>query len=147
MKILSWLVAVAVASAPAANAQIAVIVNPKLAINELSFDDVRRIFAGKTAQLANTALVVGFEASAAEKFSTAVLGVSASAIHKRWVLLAFQGEVSTVLRDLPDADAARKFVANTTGGIAFIPASEVNATVKVLRIDGALPSDPAYKVK
>jgi ABC-type phosphate transport system substrate-binding protein len=147
MKLLPWAVALAFACAPAANAQIAVIVNPKLAISELSFDDVRRIFAGKTAQLANTALVVGLEAGTGEKFCSTVLGISAAAIHKRWVLLAFQGEVSSVLRDLPDADAARKFVASTPGGIAFIPASEVNATVKVLRIDGALPSDPAYKVK
>jgi hypothetical protein len=108
---------------------------------------VKRIFGGKTAQLAGTQLIVGLEAGTAEKFCTSVLGASSAIIHKRWVLLEFQGEVNTVLRDLPDAEAARKFVAANAGGIAFIPASAVNATVKVLRVDGALPSDPAYRLK
>jgi ABC-type phosphate transport system substrate-binding protein len=147
MKVFPWAMALVLACAAPARAQIAVVVNPRLAVSDLSLDDLRRVFGGKTTQLANTPIVVGIEAGVAEKFCTAVLGISAAALHKRWVLLAFQGEVNSTLHDLADAEATKAFLASTPGAIAFLPATAVDASVKVLRIDGVLPSDPAYKIK
>ena len=41
----------------------------------------------------------------------------------------------------------RKFIFNVPGAIGFLRASDVDATVKVLRIDELLPEDRGYKLR
>ncbi|HEY9281869.1 MAG TPA: hypothetical protein VIP46_00295, partial [Pyrinomonadaceae bacterium] len=44
------------------------------------------------------------------------------------------------------ADVLR-FVSNVPGALAYLPASEVDPAVKVVRVDGLAPGDPGYKLR
>jgi hypothetical protein len=45
------------------------------------------------------------------------------------------------------SDMALNLIAAIRGSITFVPTSAVTADVKVLRIDGKLPSDPGYPLQ
>ena len=40
-----------------------------------------------------------------------------------------------------------KFVSFVSGAIGYVRPEEVDASVKVLRVDGLAPGDPGYKLK
>jgi hypothetical protein len=41
----------------------------------------------------------------------------------------------------------RRFVGSEKGGISYVCASEADATVKVLKVDGKSPGEPDYPIK
>ena len=45
---------------------------------------------------------------------------------------------------LPSSAEVLKFVLNVPGAIGYVRASDVDATVKVIHVDGHLPSDKDY---
>jgi hypothetical protein len=40
-----------------------------------------------------------------------------------------------------------KFISYVPGAIGYVRADEVDASVKVLRVDGLAPGEPGYKIK
>jgi hypothetical protein len=56
----------------------------------------------------------------------------------------FRGEVFISPKTLASPTIVKKFVFNAPGGIGYIRANEVDASVKVLRIDGHLPENKDY---
>ena len=142
-------IALCVASAPPRlEAQVAVITNPHSPVSDLSLDELRRVFSGKTTQLAGgTTVTVAFAAGAQDKFCEKVFESSVAAIRKRWAQLAFQGEVPMMPPTITDGESAKKFLATSNGAIAFLPLADVDASVKIIKIDGASPRDAAYKIK
>jgi hypothetical protein len=56
----------------------------------------------------------------------------------------FRGEVFMSPKTLASPTVARKFVFNAPGAIGYMRASDVDDSVKVLRIDGHLPLDKDY---
>jgi ABC-type phosphate transport system substrate-binding protein len=56
----------------------------------------------------------------------------------------FTGEVQAAPKHLSSAIGVRRFIFNVPGAIGFVRASDVDATVKVLRVDGFALGDPHY---
>ena len=50
-------------------------------------------------------------------------------------------------RELAASADVLRFVSNVTGALAYLPASEVDPSVKVVRVDGLAPGDPGYKLR
>ena len=50
-------------------------------------------------------------------------------------------------RELAAPADVLRFVSNVTGALAYLPASEVDPSVKVVRVDGLAPGDPGYKLR
>ena len=50
-------------------------------------------------------------------------------------------------RELAAAADVLRFVSNVPGALAYLPASEVDPSVKVVRVDGLAPGDPGYKLR
>jgi hypothetical protein len=64
---------------------------------------------------------------------------------KRYFLQAeFTGEVQAAPKHLSSALGVCRFIFNVPGAIGFVRASDIDATVKALRIDGLAFSDPHY---
>jgi len=61
--------------------------------------------------------------------------------------LAFTGKDVVMPRDVSSAAALKKFVAGNPGAVGCILASEVDDSVKVLKVDGAAPGEPGYKLR
>ncbi len=70
-----------------------------------------------------------------------------SALRRYYMLAVFNGKEVAQPRDVSSAAALKKFVATNPGSIGCILASEVDASVKVLKVDGAAPGEPGYKLR
>jgi len=67
--------------------------------------------------------------------------------HEYWIGKMFRAEVAGGPKIVYSTDMALNLVSAIKGSITFVPASAVTSEVKVLRIDGKLPSDPGYALK
>jgi hypothetical protein len=59
----------------------------------------------------------------------------------------FTGEVFVSPKTLASPVGVRKFVFNVPGAIGYVRASDVDDTVKVIRIEGHLPDDKNYSLR
>lgn len=123
----------------AAQAQVAVIVNPKSAAASMTADQVAGVFLGKTATLPSgaTAAPVDQAESAAirEQFYTKVAGKQAAQVKAAWSRLVFSGK-GTPPKELGSTAEVKKFVAANPDAIGYIEKSAVDGSVKaVLTVD------------
>jgi hypothetical protein len=58
----------------------------------------------------------------------------------------FTGEILVSPKTLATAAGVRKFVFNVPGAIGYVRLTDVDGTVKVLRINELLPEDKKYKL-
>jgi hypothetical protein len=70
-----------------------------------------------------------------------------AALRRYYMLAVFNGKEVAQPRDVPTAAALKKFVASNPGAVGYVLASEVDDSVKVLKVDGASPGDPGYKLR
>ncbi len=123
------------ASAIAAQAQVAVVVNPKSAAASMTADQVASIFLGKTSTLpsgATAAAADQAEGSAVrEQFYTKVAGKQAAQVKAAWSRLVFSGK-ATPPKELGSSAEVKKFVAANPDAIGYIEKSAVDGSVKVV---------------
>ena len=139
-------------SAPAASSgaesQTAIIVNRSNALSDLKLDEARRYFLARITELPNGEKVAIAElVPARASFYRKLLNVAPNDVKRRWLAQVFGGGTQQMPTELADPDAVKKFVAGHAGAIGFIPAGDADQTIKVLRIDGKLPSDAGYPIK
>jgi ABC-type phosphate transport system substrate-binding protein len=136
------------ASPRAGHAQLAVVVNPGNTLADLSLDKLRRLFLGqaKTFPTGQHARLARHTPSAAT-FDRDALGLQPEIVRSRWMALIFRGEVTVVPTDLASADDVNQFVRSHPDAIAFMPAAQVDQSVKVLAIDGKRPGDSTYALR
>jgi hypothetical protein len=77
----------------------------------------------------------------------AVYKMSESVLKRYYMHAAFTGTDIVPPKDVASAAALKQFVAGTPGAIGCILASDVDATVKVLKVDGSAPGDAGYKLR
>ncbi|TXI22435.1 MAG: hypothetical protein E6Q67_06215 [Roseateles sp.] len=123
----------------AAQAQVAVVVNPKNPAASLTADQVSAIFLGKTATLpsgATAAPVDQAEGSALrEQFYGKVTGKQAAQVKAAWSRLVFSGK-GTPPKELGSSAEVKKFVAANPDAIGYIEKSALDGSVKaVLTVD------------
>jgi hypothetical protein len=58
----------------------------------------------------------------------------------------FTGEVFVSPKTLATPEGVRKFIFNVPGAIGYLRASDVDTSVKMIRIDERLPNDRGYKL-
>ena len=61
-----------------------------------------------------------------------------------WLAKLFRGEIAAFPRVVASSAAAKRIVAQAPNALAFIDAAAVDSTVKALRIDGQRPGEPGY---
>jgi len=125
--------------AQAASAQVAVIVNPKSTIANLSPEQVSSIFLGKSNTLpsGSTAAPVDLPDGSPvhEQFYTKATGKTSAQVKATWARLTFSGK-ATPPKELGSSADVKKFVAANPDAIGYIEKSAVDGTVKaVLTID------------
>jgi len=123
----------------AAQAQVAVIVNPKSPTASMTADQVASIFLGKSNTLPSgaTAAAVDQPESAAvrEQFYTKVTGKQAAQVKAAWSRLVFSGK-ATPPKELASSAEVKKFVAGNADAIGYIEKAALDGTVKaVLSVD------------
>jgi ABC-type phosphate transport system substrate-binding protein len=76
-----------------------------------------------------------------------VCGMSESEFNEHLMQANFGGETGGGPKSLSSGVAVRQLVMSIPGAIGFIRMSEVDATVKVISVDGVAAGQPGYKVR
>jgi len=130
---------------------LAIIVHSSNPVENLSFSELRRIFMldTQTWPHGRKITVVLREKGQAERADAIrlICGLSEGDYDKHILFRTFQGSVNIGPRSIQSAPAMLRFVYSAPGAIGYVAADQVDATVKTLRIDGALPGDPRYPLR
>jgi len=123
----------------AAQAQVAVIVNPKSAAASMTADQVASIFLGKSATLPSGATAMPADqaegSAVREHFYAKVAGKQAAQVKAAWSRLVFSGKAAPP-KELSSSAEVKKFVAANPDAIGYIEKSAVDGSVKaVLTVD------------
>jgi ABC-type phosphate transport system substrate-binding protein len=152
--ILRWMLmilagAVLSTSLPAeARAQIVVVVNPRNPVRDLSLEELRRLYLGRTTTFRQNQPVILLEqAEVRRAFYQAALGMNEARIKRHWIGIVFSGETATPPKTIAAADELKRAVAQNTGAIGFLEQTAADPSVKVLTINGLHPGDARYPLR
>lgn len=144
-------------SPPRAEAQgrgeraVAIVVHPATRVDGISFAQLRSIFLGERQFWPDnsriTLLVRAPQAFEREMVLDRIYRMSEGQFRQYWIAKLFRAEVPIGPKIVYSTDMTRDLVGAIRGAIGFMPASEVGSDVKVLRIDGKLPSESGYPLR
>jgi ABC-type phosphate transport system substrate-binding protein len=130
---------------------LAIIVHRSNPVDTLTFAELRRIFMLDTQTWPHgRKITVVLRANGQPERIDAIrmiCGLSEREYDRHILFRTFQGSVNIGPRAIQSAPAMLRFVYNAPGAIGYVNADEVDASVKLLRIDGALPDDPKYPLR
>ena len=149
------LVGFAVLGSPEARAQtggaVAIVVNPSTSVDDLSLLELRNVFLGDRQFWRDGSRIVLLVRAPVAYERDVVLNriyrMDESEFRQYWIAKVFRAEVSSGPKIVYSNDMTRQLVAALPGAVGFIPAGEVAADMKVLRINGKLPGDPDYPLR
>jgi ABC-type phosphate transport system substrate-binding protein len=156
--LLACLLTVAVASAQAqtpaqagTTTAVAIVVHPSTKIDNLSFDELRRIFRGERQfwpDGSRVTLLVRAPVTQERKLVLEkIYRMTEDAFRQYWIGKMFRAEVAAGPKIVYSSEMARELVTAIPGAIGFMPAHIATTGAKVIRIDNRLPSDPSYPLR
>ncbi len=135
----------------AAGQAVAIVVHPQTAVSDVSFSELRRIFLGEQQFWPDhskvTLLVRAPTAHERNVVLNKIYKMDEDEFRQYWIGKMFRAEIAGGPKIVYSTDMAVSLIGAIKGSIAFIPASAVTSDMKVLRIDGKLPSDPGYPLR
>lgn len=130
---------------------LAIIVNRDNPIENLSMAELRTVFLGERGHWPNGRRItlVMMEPGQPERDEVVrdICRMSESDLRRRYLQGLLTGEVLVSPKTLASPVGVRKFVFNVPGAIGYLRPEDVDDSVKVIRIDGHLPSDADYPLK
>ncbi len=128
-----------------------IVVNRSNPVNELSFDELRRIFLGNRSHWPNGRRITLVMREPGELERKTVLhdvcGMNEDQFKTHFVHGLFTGEILVSPKILSSPMGVRKFIFNVPGAIGYLRVADVDDSVKVVRIDELLPDDKGYKLR
>ncbi|MFN8058091.1 MAG: hypothetical protein U0Q12_24390 [Vicinamibacterales bacterium] len=131
----------------AAPATAAVVVNADVVPASIGIAQLRDILLGDRQHWAGRQRVIVFRPASGPEWEVVLsraLRMSASAYAKRLLTNRYAGELAEGPRMVDSTLEVRRLVARTSGGLGIVSAADVDASVKLLRIDGLAPGDAGY---
>ncbi|HTP67587.1 MAG TPA: hypothetical protein VMJ35_01670 [Dongiaceae bacterium] len=130
---------------------LAIIVNRSNSLDELSSSELRRIFLGDRSHWPNGRRITLVMREPGEPERRCMLRdvyqMSEGDLKNHFLHGLFTGDILVSPKILATAIGVRKFVFNVPGAIGYVRLSDVDDTVKVLRVDELLPDDKGYRLK
>jgi len=127
---------------------VAVIVNPKNNVDNLSMAELAKIFRGER-QYWRTDLPVLLLLRAPGSYERevalrSIFRMSESQYKQYWISRIMRAEATSPPAELYSSGMTKEGVSSISGSIACINASDVKPGVKVVRINGRLPGESGY---
>ncbi len=130
---------------------LAVIVNRSNPLEDISFAELRKVFLGEKNHWPNGhRITVVMQDSGQSERKTVLRDVyqmSEQDFSRYFLHGTFTGEVFAAPKTLANSTGVRKFVFNVPSAIGYVRATEVDDSVKAIRVDGLLPGDQGYKIR
>lgn len=153
-----WLAAASLAaaafvgpSAAAATGDIAVVVNPDVKVEGLTFAELRKILLGNRQFWPSgqpVTLIVRAPVSSERTFLLQkVYDMSEAQYRQYWIAKVFRAEATSGPRVVVSNVESVELVSVLSGAITLMEASDVPAGLKVLQVDGLLPGSKNYALK
>jgi ABC-type phosphate transport system substrate-binding protein len=144
------LLAVVCGGKPEVAGDLAIVVNKSSAIHALSSEELRTIYLGERSVWSDGRKVVpvafGPGSPELRLLLKAICRMSEADYKRYFIQMSFEGKTITPPRILSSSEAVRTFVGSNPGAIGLIYSHQVNTTVSVIKLNGAAPGDPAYKL-
>ena len=147
-----WL-ALAGPVAPGAQAgnDVAVVVHPDVAVDNLSTSELRRLVLGDRGFWPGSQrITLLIRAPVAHERDVVVKNVcemTEAQFRQHWIAKVFRADAAVAPKIVYSAEMAVDLVNRIPGAIAFIEASQVGRGTRVLKIDGRLPGDKGYTLR
>ena len=130
---------------------LAIVVNRSNPVDDLSSAELRRIFLGNRSHWANGRRITLVMREPGEPERTTILrevcGMTEDQLKNHFLHGLYTGEILVSPKILSSPVGVRKFIFNVPGAIGYLRLEDVDATVKVVRIDELLPEDKGYKLR
>lgn len=130
---------------------LAIVVNLANPTDDMPLREVRSVFLGERSHWPNGRRITLVMMEPGQPERDAVLRevchMSESDFRRHFLQGLFTGEVLVSPKTLATPVGVRKFIFNVPGAIGYLRPEDVDATVKVLRIDGHLPGDAEYPLR
>ncbi len=141
----------ALAQQATASAPIAIVVHKETDIENLSLSELRNIFLANQQFWSNRkriVLLVRAPKSYERDFIlNTIYQMDEAQFRQYWIAKMFRAEVPRGPKIVFSTDMMLELVIAIPGSISFVSAGEVTDDVRVVRIDGKLPSDPGYPLR
>lgn len=130
---------------------LAIVVNAADPVSNISFVELRRIFLGEQQFWPDHSKVTLLVRAPTAYERTMVLDriyrMDEDRFRQYWIGKMFRAEVAAGPKIVYSSEMALNLVSAIRGSITFVPLSAVTPEVKVLRIDGKLPSEAGYPLQ
>jgi hypothetical protein len=130
---------------------IAIVVRPDVPVDNLSFDDLRRLLLGNrqfwSSSLRVTLLVRAPGARERDVVLKTIYQMSEAQFRQYWIAKVFRAEATSSPRIVYSNEMAAEMAVAIPGAVAFVDASQVPQGLKVLKIDGLLPGEKGYPLR
>jgi ABC-type phosphate transport system substrate-binding protein len=128
-----------------------IIVNKANPLDNLTTEELRKYFRLEREQWPNgrknTVLMLPPGTPEREAVLRQIYQFDESEFSRHFLQATFTGQIHSAPKELASAVNMRKFVFNVPGAIGYVRASEVDDTVKVIRVDGLALTDKNYPFK
>ncbi|HKX32019.1 MAG TPA: hypothetical protein VJ302_30305 [Blastocatellia bacterium] len=133
------------------DASLVIIVNKTNPVEDLSINDLRNLLLAEQRVWPHgrRVTIAMREPGQPERLALlkAICRMTDSDYNKYFLQAQFTGDLQSVPKLLTTVAGMRKFVFNVPGAIGYLRVSEVDASVKIVRLNGRLPSEPGYKLR
>ena len=134
-----------------AGGDIAVVVHPDVAVDNLTTSELRRIVLGDRefwpASVRITLLLRAPVAHERDVILKNVCQMTEAQFRQHWIGKVFRADTALAPKIAYSNEMAIDLVSRVPGAIAFVPASQVSKGLKVVKIDGRLPGDTDYLLR
>ncbi|HEX4810766.1 MAG TPA: hypothetical protein VH325_17650 [Bryobacteraceae bacterium] len=142
------LAALSLSWATAGADDIAIVVNKTNAVPALSANDLKAIYLGQKERWPTgkpmVPVALGNGHPELHSFLKAICNMSEGDYKKYFLQISFTGKAVTLPRMVESARDVKTLVAGTPGAIGFLRASDVDASVDVVKVNGSAPGEPGY---
>lgn len=132
-------------------ATLAIVVNRTNPVDNISTDELRKLFLERRTHWPNgrRVAVAMLDYLYPERHTALrlIYRMDESAYEDYFIKATFQGEVFVAPRTLASPELLRKFVFNAPGAIGYLRTSDLDETVKVVKVDGFLPDNKNYSLQ
>ena len=130
---------------------VAIVVSPDVPVDEVSFQEVRKLFLGErqfwNPKLRVVLLMRAPVAPEREVVLRTIYQMSEAQFRQYWISKVFRADVSSGPKIVYSTEMTNDLVTAIPGAVAFIDAAQIPKGLKVLKIDGKLPGDKAYPLR
>lgn len=142
------------APVPLANAEppvpLAIVVSKNSSLENLSMYELKHLYLGEFVTGPDGKRLIPLNQAVTSRdrqsFDAAVLGMSTDQQASYWIDRRIRG-MSGSPRAVDSSDLAQRVVARLEGTLTYLPLSAVRPDVKIVRVDGKLPTDPDYRIR